>query len=188
MKQILFFLCLCIGINFASAQNLPDNPDPGKCYVKCITKDEFKDVQETIQVYPAYTTLEVIPATYRTVEEQVLVREASKKYTYIPAVYENVEVSYIKKDGRTDLAIVPATFGSASRTFEIYPKTSGWEYKQLDECDSPNKEDCMVACFVEYPAQFRDVSFTTLSNDASTSSVPVPERGATYKKRVIKEP
>lgn len=78
MKQVLFIICLSLGFNFATGQNLPDNPDPGKCYVKCITKDEFRDVEETIQVYPAYTTLEVVPATYRTVTEEVLVKEASK--------------------------------------------------------------------------------------------------------------
>ena len=188
MKQILSILCLCIGFNFASAQNLPDNPDPGKCYVKCITKDEFRDVEETIQVYPAYSTLEVIPATYRTVTEEVLVKEASKKYTYVPAVYETVEVPYVSKEGRTDLAVVPATFGSDSRSFEVYPKTSGWEYKQLEECNSPNKEDCVAACFVEYPAQFSDVTFTTLVNDAATTSVSIGQQNATYKKRVVKTP
>lgn len=171
----------------SQAQNLPANPDPGKCYVKCITKDEFKTVEETIQTYPAYTRLEVVPATYRTVEDRVLVKEASKKFVYVPATYENVEVPYVSKEGRSDLSIIPASFGSDSRTYETYPKTSGWEYRET-ACDSPNKEDCMVACFVEYPAQFRDVSFTTLDKDAATTSVPVPEKGATYTKRVVKTP
>ena len=172
--NLLLCLAFLLGIGFSQAQDLPANPDPGKCYVKCITKDEFKDVEETIEVYPAYTKLEVVPATYRTVEERVLVKEASKKFLYVPATYETIEVPYTKKEGRTDLNINPATFGSDSRTFEVYPKTSGWEYKETT-CDSPNKEDCVVACFVEYPAQFRDVSFTTLANDAGTSNIPVPE-------------
>ncbi len=188
MKTNLFFcLTFILGIGFTQAQNLPDNPEPGKCYVKCITKDEFKDVEETIEVYPAYNKLNVVPATYKTVEETVLVKEATKKYVYVPAVYETVDVSYIKKEGRTDLSINPATFGSNSKTFEIYPKTSGWEYKET-ACDSPNKEDCVVACFVEYPAQFRDVSYTTLANDANTNNVPVSEVPTTYKKRVVKTP
>ncbi|MEW4922761.1 OmpA family protein [Algibacter sp. 2305UL17-15] len=184
-----FILCLTflLGFGMSQAQNLPANPDPGKCYVKCITKDEFKTVEETIEVYPAYTKLEVVPATYRTVEERVLIKEASKKFVYVPATYETIQVPYIKKEGRTDLTTNPATFGSSSRTFETYPKTSGWEYRET-ACDSPNKEDCMVACFVEYPAQFKDVSFTTLANDASTNNRPVPEVSTTYKKRVIKTP
>ncbi|OUR96057.1 cell envelope biogenesis protein OmpA [Flavobacteriales bacterium 33_180_T64] len=189
MKQKLFlFLCLISSIGYVQAQGLPANPEPGKCYVKCITKDTFKDVTETLQVYPAYSTLEVVPATYKTVEETVLVKEATEKYVYTPATYETVDVSYINKEARTDLNIIPATFGRDSRTFETYPATSGWEYKILEDCPSVNKEDCVAACFVEYPATNRDVPFTTLATDASTSSIPVPERNTSYKKRVIKTP
>lgn len=189
MKQkLLLLVCFVAGIGFSHAQDLPTNPAPGKCYVKCITKDEFKDVEETIQTYPAYTTLKVVPATYKTVEDRVLVKEATKKFVYVPATYETVEISYIKQASRNDLKVVPASFGNDSRTFEIYPKTSGWEYKVLEECPSVNKDDCVAACFVEYPAQSSNVTFTTLSSDASTNSVPVPEQTATYKKRVVKTP
>jgi outer membrane protein OmpA-like peptidoglycan-associated protein len=186
-SNFILGLTLLIGAGVSQAQNLPDSPDPGKCYVKCITKDEFKTVDETIEVYPAYTKLEVVPATYRTVEERVLIKEASKKLVYVPATYETITVPYVKKEGRTDLKVNPASFGSDSRTFETYPKTSGWEYRET-ACDSPNKEDCMVACFVEYPAQFKDVKYTTLANDASTSNIPIPESSASYTKRVIKTP
>ena len=189
MKQkLLLLICFVAGIGFSQAQDLPTNPAPGKCYVKCITKDEFKEVEETIQTYPAYTSLKVVPATYKTVEERVLVKEASKKFVYVPATYETVEVSYVKQGSRNDLKVVPASFGNDSRTFEIYPQTSGWEYKVLDDCPSVNKDDCVAACFVEYPAQSTSVNFTTLTTDASTNSVPVPEQTATYKKRVIKTP
>ena len=189
MKQkLLLLICLITGYGVANAQDLPANPTPGKCYVKCITKDTFKEVTETYQSYPAYTTLDIVPATYKTVEERVLVKEASKRYEFVPAVYETVEVSYVKKEGRTDLSVIPATFGNDSRTYETYPKTSGWEYKILEDCPSVNKEDCVSACFVEYPAQFREVSFTTLASDASTTSNTVPEQTTVYKKRVVKTP
>ena len=52
---------------YAFAQDLPTNPAPGKCYVKCITKDEFREETETIQISPAYSKLEVIPAKYKTI-------------------------------------------------------------------------------------------------------------------------
>jgi len=188
MKTNLF-LCLTflLGIGFSQAQNLPVNPDPGKCYVKCITKDEFRDVQETYEATPAYTKLSVVPATYKTVEERVLIKEASKKFVYVPATFETVDVSYVKKEGRKDLSVIPAKLGNDSKTYESYPVTSGWQYKET-ECDSPNKEDCVVACFVEYPAQSRTVSFTTLTTDASTNSSPVPEQSSSYKKRALKTP
>ncbi|MDT0559254.1 OmpA family protein [Ichthyenterobacterium sp. W332] len=189
MKQKLLLGVFAIfGITLVQAQGLPTNPEPGKCYVKCITKDEFKEVEETLQTYPAYTKLSVVPATYKTVEETVLVKEATKKFVYVPATYETVDVAYLKKESRNDLRVVPASFGRDSRTFEIYPKTSGWEYKVLEDCPSVNKEDCVAACFVEYPEQKMDVPYTTLATDASTNSIPVPEQNASYKKRVIKTP
>ncbi|WP_299127662.1 OmpA family protein [uncultured Winogradskyella sp.] len=189
MKQkLLLLVCFVAGIGFSQAQGLPTNPAPGKCYVKCITKDEFKEVEETIQTYPAYTSLKVVPATYKTVEERVLVKEATKKFVYVPATYETVDVSYVKQAPSNDLRVVPASFGNDSRSFEVYPQTSGWEYKVLEDCPSVNKDDCVAACFVEYPAQSRTVSFATLASDASTNSIAIPEQTATYKKRVIKTP
>ena len=55
MKTNLF-LCLTflLGLGFAQAQELPENPIPGKCYIKCITKDEYKELTETVQTSPAY--------------------------------------------------------------------------------------------------------------------------------------
>lgn len=187
-KGLLLFLVTGLISGYSIAQSLPDNPEPGKCYVKCITKDEFKEVEETVEIHPAYTTLEIVPAVYETVEERVLVKEASKKLVYVPAVYETVEIPYVSKEGRTDLDIIPANFGSDTKTFEIFPKTSGWEYKHLEDCPSVNKDDCVAACFVEYPAQYTDVAITTLTNDASTKDVPVSEKNLTYKKQVIKTP
>lgn len=190
-RSTLIFLSLMLVAFFtATAQNdeLPPNPEPGKCYVKCITKDIFKEVEETVMVSPEYKKLTIVPATYKMVEDRVLIKEASKKLIYVPAVFQTEEVSYIKKERRTDLEVVPATFGSDSRVIEIYPVTSGWEYTQLDDCPSVNKEDCMVACFKEYPAQHKTVSLTTLTKDAFTKDIPVAEIPASYTKQVVKTP
>lgn len=187
MKKILSLLTLSLVFQ-VNAQELPANGDPGKCYIKCITPDEFKEVTETITVSPAYKKLKTTPATYKTVEEKVLVKEATKKFVYVPAVYETVEISYVSKTDGTNLEIIPATFGSDSKTFETYPKTGRWEYKILDDCPSANKADCMTACFVEYPAQNQTVPFQTLTADASTRPVAIPSASKSYKKKVIKTP
>lgn len=188
------FVSLIVGLFFVSitvpAQTgeLPPNPVPGKCYIKCITKDTFKTVQETIQIAPGFKTLKVVPASYRTVEERVMIKEASKKLVYVPAVYETIEVPYVSREARKDLAIVPASFGTDSRTMEIYPATAGWEYTTLANCPSVNKEDCVVVCYVEYPAKMDTVAITTLVKDAASSSIPVAEITATYKKQVVATP
>lgn len=189
MKRLFFSTCMVfMSASMIGAQNLPTNPNPGKCYVKCITKDVFSDVTETIEVHPAYQTLEVVPATYKTVEERVLVKEASKRYTYVPAVYETVDISYSTGGGAEKFTVIPAQFGSRTQSYEAYPKTSGWEYKQLEDCQSLNKEDCVAACYVERPAQFQEVSITTLVKDASITRANIPAQTRTYKKQVLKTP
>ena len=109
MKKLSLYACLLLLISttVVTAQNLPTNPDPGKCYVKCITKDVFDTVTETVQVQPAYQTLSVVPATYKTVEERVLVKEATKRYSFVPAVYETVDVSYTTGGGAEELTVIP---------------------------------------------------------------------------------
>lgn len=189
MKKIYTLLMLLFfAVGMVSAQELPSNPEPGKCYIKCITADKFEEVTETVIISPEYRKLLTYPATYKTVEERVLIKEASKKMIYIPAVYETVEVPYIEKAATTNLEVIPATFGSDSRTFEVYPKVGRWEYTELEDCPSANKEDCMVACFVEYPAKHEVVPISTLETDAKTRPVNVPEIPTTYKKQVVKTP
>ncbi|GLB53875.1 hypothetical protein NBRC110019_29160 [Neptunitalea chrysea] len=187
MKQFLTFTILLFTGLTIWAQELPPNADPGKCYIKCITPDEFKEVTETVVISPEYKKLKTLPATYKTVEEKVLVKEASKKLVYVPAVYETVEVSYTSKEETNNLKVVPAEFGDEVKTFETYPKIGRWEYKVLEDCPSANKEDCMVACFVEYPATSEDLAVKTLKLDASTEKVPVSGANKTYKKEMVKE-
>ena len=190
MKKLVacMTVLMAMGAYSAMSQELPENPDPGKCYIKCITVDEFKDVTETIEISPAYKKLKVVPATYKSVEERVMIREASKKLVYVPAVFETVEVPYISKESSRTLEVLPASFGSSSKTFEIYPKTAKWEYTTLPNCPSANRDDCVVACFVEYPERTQTIPVTTLTKDATTRETPVNEVRATYKKQVVKTP
>ena len=190
MKKLLLITFLTLfSTTLITAQNLPENPDPGKCYVKCITKDVFDTVTESIQVQPSYQTLSVVPATYKTVEERIVVKEASKRLVVIPAVYETVKATYTTGGDTSELTVIPAQFGTKTESFEIYPKTSGWEYKALEDCQSANKEDCVFLCYVERPAQYRDVTVTTITKEASTTKGPaVQAQTKTYTKQVLKTP
>lgn len=172
----------------AQDQGLPPNPEPGKCYIKCITKDEFTEESVRVMTKAAYHTLEIVPAVYKTVKERVLIKEETKKLIYVPAVYETISVEYVKKQGREDLSIVPAVFGSDRRTIEVYPETSGWEYTTLDDCPYPNKENCQALCWKEYPAQSTTLALVTLTADATTDVIPVSEVREVYTKEVVKEP
>ena len=180
------FFCGIATVTYA--QDLPATAEPGKCYVKCVTPDEYKETTEVVVVKPEYKTLRVIPATYKTVEERVLVKEASKKYVYHPAVYTDQTVSYDSKAPETTLSVVPASFRNDTKVFETKPKSGRWEYKQMENCISANKEDCMVACYVEKPAVSETIAITTLASNASTRQSESPKQTATYVKKVLKTP
>ena len=189
MKRLSFLLLPSLFFAGAvNAQELPPTAQPGKCYVKCITPDVYRDVTETVVIKPEYKVLTTTPATYKTVEEKVMVKEASKRYVIHPAVYETVSVNYENKPATTELEAVPARFGNSSTTIEVQPKSGRWEYKTLDNCPSVNKEDCMVACYVEYPEAYQTVPITTLEADATTKSVARPGTSSSYKKDVLKTP
>jgi len=169
-------------------QELPPTAQPGKCYVKCITADEYRDVTETIVIKPEYKVLTTTPATYKTVEERVLVKEASKRYVIHPAVYETASVNYESKAAETTLEAVAPRFGTSSKTVQITPKSGHWEYKKLDNCPSVNKNDCMVACYVETPEVNQNIPITTLDAPATTKSTTKPGATSSYKKQVVKTP
>ena len=175
-------------LNAQTAQDLPPTAQPGKCYVKCITPDEYRDVTEVIVIKPEHKVLTTTPATYKTVEERVLIKEASKRYVYHPAVYETVSVSYENKADETSLEVVPARFGNSSKTVQVQPKSGRWEYQRLANCPSVNPDDCMVLCYVEYPEVNETVPTIVLESNATTRSTTKPGTTATYRKQVIKTP
>jgi len=185
---MLLFLPSLFFVKTVSAQDLPPTAQPGKCYVKCITVDEYRDITETVVVKPEYKVLTATPATYKTIEERVLVKEASKRYVIQPAVYETVNVNYESRAAETTLQAVAPRFGTSSKTIEVQPRSGRWEYKTLDNCPSVNKQDCMVACYVEYPPVTETVSINVLEADATTQTVTKPATTSSYRKEVIKTP
>jgi len=182
------FLLSLLFIANVNAQELPPTAQPGKCYVKCISADEYRDVTEVIVIKPEYKVLTTTPATFKTVEERVLVKEASKRYVVHPAVFETVTIEYESKAGSTALEAVPARFGNSSKTIEVQPKSGRWEYRKLENCPSVNKDDCMVACYVEYPAVFETIPITLLESEATTRLTTKPGSTSSYKKEIVKTP
>lgn len=193
-KMIAVLLMVGLYVSGVQAQNspfddqLPANPEPGKCYVKCITPDVYRNETVTVLVKPEYKVLKVVPATYRTVTETVLVKEATKSYKYIPAVYETETVSYIEKPSGQVSSVVPARFGTDSETIETKPEVSRWEYSPYPNCKSENPGDCNVLCWKQYPAEFVTVPTTPKTAPATTTQSPFNEIVKTYTKRVIKTP
>ena len=166
---------------FAQAQGgLPPNPDPNKCYVRCVTPDVYTTETVRVQTQPSYTTLEVIPATYRTVTERVLVKEGYTRYEFVPATFRTETMTYESQAPATTMNITPAAFTDATERVLIKPETSGWETTAYEGCESDNPEDCQVLCYRTYPAEYRTVPVQRLANDANSSSSPVSGQSSTY--------
>jgi len=169
-KRFLFLLCALCCLQILQAQDLPPNPEPGKCYVRCTTPDVYETVQKSVLAKPAHMRLAIKPAQYRTVEETIEVRPASKRYIYVPAKYATVVREIKVEDSYNEIDIIPAQFASNSERVEVKPKTVGWEYQAASpDCYSG---DCEVLCYVERPAEYRNVPIQTLASNASTRATP----------------
>ena len=189
MKKLLLIAIAMMGLSsFAQVDGLPQNPDPGKCYVKCTTPDEFKSETVQVEVRPAYKVLKTTQPKYKWVTEKVLVQEASKKYIYHPATYKKVKVSYVKKEAGKYYKVIPATFTNDTQELEIFPKTAQWEYSSYKDCASSDPNDCKTLCYVEKQAQYKSVPVKKLGQDAHTQEVPIAEQTDFYYKKVIDQP
>lgn len=190
MKKILL-LCAAFAfvLNTAQAQDLPTNPEAGKCYVRCTTPDIYETQTVQITKTPAYKKLKVVPAQYETQTERVMVKEASKRLKVIPATYKTETVSYVKSTSGSSLSVIPASFANSTETIETKSAYAQWELgAPAPDCASSNPDDCRYWCYKGYPAEYQTVSVRTLANDASVTSAPGRSANGTYTVRVVDQP
>jgi len=188
MKKVLFLVAV-FSASFVMAQDLPTNPEPGKCYVRCTTPDVYVNETVTLTVKPAYKVLKTVPATFKTVTERVLVKEEGKKLTVVPAKWGTETVTYVSKEGGNTLQVIPAKFSPSSETIEVKPAYAQWELgAAAPDCASSNPDDCRYWCYKGYPAEFTTIETTSLASDASTTSAPIGSKNASYTKTVMLEP
>jgi len=185
-------ISLMVAMVFASfsaqAQQLPTNPDPNKCYVRCVTPDVYGTETVRIQTAPSYTRLAVVPATYKTVTERVMVKSGYKRYEFVPATFTNESVSYESQAPSESMSVQSASFTDATERVLVKPELSQWETTAYEGCESDNPNDCQVLCYRTYEAEYRTVPVQRLANDASSSTNRVPGQTSTYTKQVVATP
>ncbi len=188
MKKLTLLAMLGISM-YSVAQDLPQNPEPGKCYVRCTTPDVYKNEDVQILVKPAYKTLKKVPATFETVTEKVLIKEASKKLVIVPAKWGTKTVDYVKKQNYNVVSTSSAAFGRDSETIEMKPAYAQWELSaNKPDCASSNPDDCKYWCYKGYPAVYKTFPVSTLEKDASFSLSPIAQVPGSYTVRVVTEP
>lgn len=189
MKKLLLTGAIMFTGLSINAQDLPTNPEPGKCYVRCKTPEVWKNEDATIEIAPAYKKIVTHPAEYKTVTERVIAKEAGQRLEIVPAVWENKTISYQAKDDANKLRVIKASFGSDSETIETKAASARWEMSEkAPDCESSDPNDCRYWCYKPVPAKFVTIPTTILSNDASTEKVAVPGYEKTYTKRVMVSP
>lgn len=186
MKNLLLSLLLSgLYLSAFSQDGLPTDPDPGKCYAKCISPDEYTTEIQKVMTKPAYKTLEVVPTQYKTVVDTVIIKPASEKYIYKPATYKTVTDTIWTKDGYDKLAILPSEFSDDKVTVEIKSKSGKWVAGDKDpDCPSIDPEDCRVLHYRAFPAVNKDVPVEKLVKDETTSSKAINGKYILVKRQV----
>ena len=187
-KTILLGLALLVA-NVTFAQDLPTNPEPGKCYVRCVTPDVWVNQQVTVQTSPAYKTLSVVPAQYTTDNITVESKVASQKLEVIPAEYTTESFSVVTREASQRLVKIGSerssdtetvTVSDASYSLRIVPAV--YEDRTFEVVTQPAYQKVEIV-----PAVYetRDVTITVKEPSQRLEVVPAEfgTETATYKKR-----
>lgn len=192
MKSTYIFTVLfCAVTVYAQEQyldKLPDKPESGKCYAKCIVPDEF-DV-ETVRVLkiPAHKSLQVVPAEYKIVQDEVVVKPATKKYTCIPATYTTVVDTFWVEEPYNKHYPSKAVFADGYEEIEVKAKSGKWVAGENPDCPSIDSNDCRIFHYREAPAVMRTVAVKKLVTPASTMTKLVGGKYKLVKRQVINTP
>ena len=186
MKKNVFFFAFIMASAIGFSQDLPENPEPGKCYVRCKTPDVYKNESIQVAVAPEYKKIIAYPAEYRTVQERVLIKEAGEEVIVVPAVWGTQEVTYFEKEDGTKIEVKDATFLQGFETVEIKAATASWEMSEkLPDCESSNPDDCRYWCYKPVPAEFKTMPVEKLAQDATIVKIPIPGVRKTYQRKVM---
>lgn len=161
MKKSILFVLACLAFTFANAQDLPTNPEPGKCYIRCVTPDVWVNQDVTVQVSPAYKKLSVVPAQYK--------KETMTVEGKVPA--QNLEV-------------IPAEYGTES--FSVTVNEGGQRLVKVPSVKTTEKEEVVVSdasySLRMVPAVYENREFTVVTQPAYQKVTIVP---AVYETRDV---
>ncbi|MGV6828558.1 MAG: OmpA family protein [Flavobacteriales bacterium] len=119
MKKIILLVLSVMISSISFSQDLPTNPEPGKCYVRCVTPDIWVNQDVTIQTAPAYKKLSVVPATYATETITVESKQAGQDLEFIPATYEDESFSIVTQEASQRLIKVPSEVRTETETVVV---------------------------------------------------------------------
>ncbi len=189
MKKLLFSCLALVVSTMAFAQDLPTNPEPGKCYVRCVTPDVWTNQDVTVQVSPAYKKIKTVPAQYSTQNEVVVVQSTGQNLVVVPAKYETQSFEVVVQEASQRLEKISASTSyeeetvvvqEASQRLEVVPAV--YETQNFEVVMQPATKKVVVV-----PAKYETRDMSVVSKEASQSLKVIPAVWGTetlsYKKR-----
>jgi len=189
MNKIIILVALVMpGLAFASMQDdMPMNPEAGKCYARVVVPAKYKSVSERMMVSPETVSIKTIPAKYNFVTEKVLVKEASQASYVVPATYKTVKEKVLVEDEKRILQTVPAAYKTVTKRIMVKPE--GYEWKKgkgaLQKVDHATGE---ILCYTKTPAVYKNVQERVIVREASVQEKIIPAKYGTVTKKVIDRP
>ena len=172
----LLFTMLSCSIVFSQdyLDKQPENPEPGKCYAKCVTPDVFKEETIVVESIPSYDKLEIIPAVYKTVLAEVILKPSTKKFINVPAVYKKVVDTVWTKEPYHKITIDDAEFEFIDKEVEVLASTESWVAGEKDpDCPSIDPNDCRIFHYRKDPAVTRNIPVSIVKAATSTQKTKI---------------
>ncbi len=178
-----------IGVYVGKGQELPQNPEPGKCYVRCVTPDVYTTEKQKVIIKPAYSEIIAHPSEFQSVNEKVTLKEKYIKLEVVPAEFEWLTVPFLSKDESHKLIPVEAKFINDVDFIEIKGATSRWEMgEKIPNCYSSDPKDCRTWYYKDYPPEYEGFAVEKVYIDGHSISTDIPGEKGSYRKKIIKAP
>ena len=117
MKKIILLALVLPTFVFANElqDDMPMNPEPGKCYARVVVPAAYKKVTENVMVKPEQTIYETRKAKYAFNNEKVLVKAATEKTYVVPATYKTVKEKIVIEEEKRTLVSTAAVYKNVSK-------------------------------------------------------------------------
>ena len=170
-------------------ENQPENPEPGKCYVKCVTPDEYREETIKVESVPRHEVLEVVPAVYKTGTYDVVLKPSSKRYVNVPAVYKTITDTVWLKEPYNKISVNNPRFEVNEKEVEVLAESESWVAGKNDpDCPSINPDDCRIFHYRKDPAVYRSVPVRKILSPASIQKTRIKGNYKLIKRKVEVSP
>ena len=175
-------------------EDLPPNPEPGKCYEKVVVPPRYESFLEQVLDRPGRTGTRTVPAVYREeVRRELVCAERVETFT-VPATYRTVTETVLVRPAGYRTETVPAVYETITEQVLVREAHMAWRRGVLAENRptaagytrvTPTGE---VLCYVLVPAEYGVRTRQVLRTPARTVRVAVPAETRTVTRQVIDRP